>query len=80
MNQQGIEILPQFCNPKKAYQLTYMLTKLDVNPTILEAKILQSISKTKLHLMPFHISFNTFWYTIQGVHIICKTSLQIEHM
>jgi hypothetical protein len=23
-----------------------------------------------MHLMPCHISFNTFWYTIQGVHII----------
>jgi hypothetical protein len=34
----------------------------------------------KMHLMPCHVSFNTFWYTIQGVHIICKTFPQTKCM
>ncbi len=33
-----------------------------------------------MHLMPCHIPFNTFYYTIQGIHIIYKTSPQTKCM
>jgi hypothetical protein len=34
----------------------------------------------KMHFMLCHILFSTFWYTIQGIHIIYKTSPQIKCM